>query len=277
MSGGPQTAGLGAYGERLARRSAWSSEGMVLVDRNWRCDLGEIDLVLRDGDVLVFCEVKTRSSAAFGHPLEAVTPAKAQRLRRLAVRWLQEHDVRPDGIRIDLVGVLLARARSRRGRARAGSGLMVATTHTVSLQGAVGHVVDVQADLSHGLLGTALVGRPDASISEARDRCRAAVINSGCDWPAPAASPCCSRRPTCPSEGRTSTSRSRSPSSRRPTSESPRRRWSSGRHDRRADAGRPGAVRARGAADDDGGGGPRHHRVYVPEPQVDEAAHGARA
>ena len=61
---------------------------------------------------------------------------------------------------------------------------MVATTHTVSLQGAVGHVVDVQADLSQGLMATALVGRPDASISEARDRCRAAVKNSGFDWPA---------------------------------------------------------------------------------------------
>src|SRR4051812_6562669 len=60
---------------------------------------------------------------------------------------------------------------------------MVATTHTVSLQGAIGHVVDVQVDLSDGLPGTALVGRPDASITEARDRCRAAVINSGFTWP----------------------------------------------------------------------------------------------
>ncbi len=60
---------------------------------------------------------------------------------------------------------------------------MVATTHTVSLQGAVGHVVDVQVDLSDGLIGTALVGRPDASISEARDRCRAAIINSEFKWP----------------------------------------------------------------------------------------------
>ena len=60
---------------------------------------------------------------------------------------------------------------------------MVATTHTVSLQGAIGHVVDVQADLSQGLIQTALVGRPDASITEARDRCKAAVKNSGFDWP----------------------------------------------------------------------------------------------
>ena len=60
---------------------------------------------------------------------------------------------------------------------------MVATTHTVSLQGAVGHVVDVQVDLSDGLIGTSLVGRPDTSITEARDRCRAAIINSGLAWP----------------------------------------------------------------------------------------------
>ena len=60
---------------------------------------------------------------------------------------------------------------------------MVATTHTVSLQGAIGHVVDVQVDLSDGLVGTALVGRPDASINEARDRCRAAVNNSRFHWP----------------------------------------------------------------------------------------------
>ncbi len=60
---------------------------------------------------------------------------------------------------------------------------MVATTHTVSLHGAVGHVVDVQVDLSDGLIGTALVGRPDTSITEARDRCRAAVKNSLFTWP----------------------------------------------------------------------------------------------
>ena len=60
---------------------------------------------------------------------------------------------------------------------------MVATTHTVSLQGAIGHVVDVQVDLSDGLIGTSLVGRPDTSITEARDRCRAAVNNSMFTWP----------------------------------------------------------------------------------------------
>ena len=58
-----------------------------------------------------------------------------------------------------------------------------ATARTVSLAGASGHLVDVQVDLAHGVVATALVGRPDASINEARDRCRAAVANSGFEWP----------------------------------------------------------------------------------------------
>lgn len=58
-----------------------------------------------------------------------------------------------------------------------------ATTRTVSLDGVVGHVVDVQADITQGLVSTTLVGRPDASVTEARDRCRAALANSGYGWP----------------------------------------------------------------------------------------------
>jgi putative endonuclease len=100
---------IGAYGEGLAARRLVEA-GMVVVDRNWRCDAGEIDLVLRDGDVLVFCEVKTRSGPTGGHPLEAVRPDKAARMRRLAGRWLHEHQVRVRGIRLDVVGVLLARS-----------------------------------------------------------------------------------------------------------------------------------------------------------------------
>ena len=59
-----------------------------------------------------------------------------------------------------------------------------ATTHTVSLQGALGHLIDVQADVSPGQVGTTLVGRPDASLNEAKDRCRMAIINSNLPWPA---------------------------------------------------------------------------------------------
>lgn len=105
-----QRASLGAFGEALAARHL-IEHGLVLLDRNWRCELGEIDLVLRDGPVLVVCEVKTRSSVAFGSPLEAVTEQKAARLRRLAARWLAAHDVHPDEVRIDLIGVLAVPGR----------------------------------------------------------------------------------------------------------------------------------------------------------------------
>jgi putative endonuclease len=97
---------LGAYGEALAARHLVDVQGMVLLDRNWRCDEGEIDLVLRDGAVLVVCEVKTRTSVEHGSPHEAVTEANLARLVRLAVRWIDAHDVRPEEIRVDLVAVL---------------------------------------------------------------------------------------------------------------------------------------------------------------------------
>lgn len=101
---------LGQYGETLAARHL-VGQGMILLDRNWRCDEGEIDLVLRDGDVLVVCEVKTRSGLDCGTPHEAVDDAKLARLQRLAVRWRRAHDIRPVDVRIDLVAVL----RPRRG------------------------------------------------------------------------------------------------------------------------------------------------------------------
>jgi putative endonuclease len=102
---------LGRFGEAYAARHL-AERGMVVLDRNWRCQAGEIDLVLRDGRVLVVCEVKTRSSEAFGSPLEGVTQRKAARLRRLAAHWLAEHDLRPSHVRIDLVGVLMPAGRS---------------------------------------------------------------------------------------------------------------------------------------------------------------------
>lgn len=96
---------LGERGETIAARHLTRS-GMVLLDRNWRCDAGEIDLVLRDGHVLVICEVKTRTSIDYGAPLEAIDRRKVDRLRRLAARWLRVHDCHPEDVRIDMVGVL---------------------------------------------------------------------------------------------------------------------------------------------------------------------------
>jgi len=103
---------LGAYGEDVAARHL-VEQGLVLLERNWRCHEGEIDLVLRDGVTLVVCEVKTRTSLQAGTPHEAITDAKLSRLKRLGERWAVERGVRPDGTRVDLVAVL----RPRRGPA----------------------------------------------------------------------------------------------------------------------------------------------------------------
>ncbi|MCS0500453.1 YraN family protein [Protaetiibacter mangrovi] len=99
---------LGRRGERIAERHL-VARGYRLVERNWRCRQGEIDLVLRDGDALVFVEVKTRSTMAFGHPFEAITPVKLARLRRLAGAWCSAHPRDRGRIRIDAVAVLVPR------------------------------------------------------------------------------------------------------------------------------------------------------------------------
>lgn len=96
---------IGAYGEELAARHL-AGLGMVVLERNWRCAEGEVDILLRDGATLVVCEVKTRTSTLAGTPHEAVTAAKIARLMRLGEQWAHERDIRPDGIRIDLVAVL---------------------------------------------------------------------------------------------------------------------------------------------------------------------------
>ncbi|MEU2061409.1 YraN family protein [Streptomyces sp. NPDC013455] len=99
---------LGRYGEDLAARRL-AEAGMTILERNWRCGRsGEIDIVARDGDALVVCEVKTRRGGGYEHPMAAVTPEKAARLRELAEHWIQAHGgAPPGGVRIDLVGVLL--------------------------------------------------------------------------------------------------------------------------------------------------------------------------
>ena len=96
---------IGEYGERLAGEYL-TGLGYELLDRNWRCAQGELDIVARDGACLVFCEVKTRRSTAFGSPVEAVTPTKAARLRRLAISWLRAHDTHAPELRVDVIGVL---------------------------------------------------------------------------------------------------------------------------------------------------------------------------
>ncbi len=102
---------VGRWGEQVAADTL-AAAGLTIVERNWRCPHGEIDIIALDGDALVFCEVKTRSSVAFGLPAEAVGPAKAARIRRLARVWLAEHPGW-NQVRFDVVSVV----RGKRGPA----------------------------------------------------------------------------------------------------------------------------------------------------------------
>jgi putative endonuclease len=100
--------GLGASGEDLA--AEWyEARGYRLLDRNWRCREGELDLVLAGDGTVVFCEVKTRRGDRFGAPFEAVTIAKQRRVRALAVRWLREHEQHGVSLRFDVASVLARR------------------------------------------------------------------------------------------------------------------------------------------------------------------------
>jgi putative endonuclease len=96
---------LGASGEEAVARW-YHQRGYEVVARNWRCAEGELDLILRRGRTIVFCEVKTRTSTAFGVPAEAVTASKQRRLRGLGMRWLRESGVRAAEIRFDVASVL---------------------------------------------------------------------------------------------------------------------------------------------------------------------------
>ncbi len=95
---------LGRSGEQAAA-DYLEAEGFRILERNWRCADGEIDIVAVDRHTFVVCEVKTRSGTRYGTPLESVSRLKRNRLRRLAVRWLTAHGVHFDGVRIDIVGV----------------------------------------------------------------------------------------------------------------------------------------------------------------------------
>lgn len=104
------TRALGDYGERLAVRYL-HEHGLTILDRNWRCARGELDIVAVDEAALAFVEVKTRTTEAFGAPFEAVTRQKLARLRRLSVLWRESADPKWRGwpARIDVVSVLRPR------------------------------------------------------------------------------------------------------------------------------------------------------------------------
>jgi putative endonuclease len=96
---------LGRRGELVA--ASWlEKHGYTVLERNWRCRIGELDLVARRGSVTVFAEVKTRTSVAYGHPFEAINPAKARRLRQLSVEWCRRNGPGIEDIRVDAISVI---------------------------------------------------------------------------------------------------------------------------------------------------------------------------
>lgn len=97
---------LGRHGEQLATDHL-EARGYRILDRNWRCSQGELDLVAEDDGTLVFVEVKTRSGIGFGDPAEAVTPRKLARIGRLAGAWCAEHRPRSRRMRVDVVGIVV--------------------------------------------------------------------------------------------------------------------------------------------------------------------------
>lgn len=99
---------VGRYGEQVAAAHL-ESLGMTILAARWTCRWGEIDLVARDGETVVFCEVKTRTSDRHGTGFESVGGRKAVRMRRAASAWLQAHDVEPRAIRLDVVSVRIPR------------------------------------------------------------------------------------------------------------------------------------------------------------------------
>lgn len=98
---------VGALGERMAAEYL-EHASIHVVDRNWRCTTGELDLVAIDHGTLVAIEVKTRYSGAYGSPLEAITHAKTRRLRRLLHEWRETHAAAPTSMRIDAIGITLS-------------------------------------------------------------------------------------------------------------------------------------------------------------------------
>jgi putative endonuclease len=100
-------AALGRLGEDLAAEYLQGC-GLRILDRNWRCGSGELDIVAIDNGVIVVCEVKTRRTDAFGQAVSAVDADKARRLRRLAILWLRDRGVVGTPVRFDVVGVLIS-------------------------------------------------------------------------------------------------------------------------------------------------------------------------
>ena len=102
----------GTYGEDLAKEYL-EGKGFRTVERNYRFGHGEIDIILRDHDVLVFCEVKMRQNDQFGPPEAAITPRKQSQMKKIAEGYLFEHEIRDQICRFDVVAIRMEQGKPR--------------------------------------------------------------------------------------------------------------------------------------------------------------------
>ena len=103
---GEQRKRLGERGEEAAA-AYLERAGLQIVEMNWRCPSGEIDIVALDGQTLVLCEVKTRKTASKGTPEAAVTPAKQRKYGKLAAAYVQQAGIEPVETRFDVISILV--------------------------------------------------------------------------------------------------------------------------------------------------------------------------
>ena len=101
---------LGKYGEDVAAQFL-QDRGYSIIDRNWRCSIGEIDLVAKYKSRLVFVEVKTRNGTSYGHPFEAITNSKILRMRKLVSQWCSQNGALGAEVRLDAIAVLVRGGR----------------------------------------------------------------------------------------------------------------------------------------------------------------------
>lgn len=99
---------VGQKGEQAAR-DYLEQHGYSIIETNYRCRLGEIDIIARDGEMVVIVEVRTKTGLAFGRPEESINQEKARKLHRLALQYIQSNYHREVSSRIDLVAVMIDR------------------------------------------------------------------------------------------------------------------------------------------------------------------------
>ncbi len=175
---------LGVLGEQYA--ADWlERHGYTILGRNWHSRYGELDIVMMTPDrVIAFVEVKTRRTDHFGTPQEAVTLHKQTNLRRAGVQWLRA------GPPHQAYGGAVRRAHHRRacghgvGAPHTGGVLMaIGGSLSVGLIGLKAFIIQIQAFISPGLPYFSVIGLPDASLSESRERVKSACQASGFKWP----------------------------------------------------------------------------------------------